>query len=65
MVIQGLVKSKVFGTGWKVSNRKFPSVHVIQDYMVVFDASEIWNLDLSDHILSFINIFKYFYTIVI
>lgn len=41
-VVEGLVKSTTFGTGWKTSKRRFPSVHIKGDYIIVFDPSEGW-----------------------
>jgi len=30
----------VFGTGWQTIARKYPVVRVLDDYVVLFDASE-------------------------
>lgn len=39
-VIATMEGSYVFGTGWKTSNRKFPSLDVTNDYVIVYDPSE-------------------------
>jgi len=39
-VLKGLVGRTVFGTGWKTFERKYPVIRVLDDYIVIFDASE-------------------------
>lgn len=39
-VVATIRGSYVFGTGWKVSNRKFPSVSITSDYLIIYDPSE-------------------------
>jgi hypothetical protein len=39
-VLDGLVGSKVLGTGWKTQKRRFPCIDILnEDYIVVFDPS--------------------------
>lgn len=40
-IANGIAGSKTVGTGWRTSKRKFPSVNVVADYLVVFDPSEV------------------------
>ena len=39
-VVATLIGSQVFGTGWKISKRKFPSVMLTTEYLIIYDPSE-------------------------
>jgi hypothetical protein len=39
-VLNGLLKRKVIGTGWKIQKRRFPSLDILnEDYIIIFDPS--------------------------
>lgn len=40
-VVKGLTQKDVFGSGFPVIYRRYPGVKVRENYMVVFDHSEI------------------------
>ena len=38
-VLKGLIGKTVFGTGWPTFSRKYPVIRVLDDYLMIFDAS--------------------------
>lgn len=38
-VLNGLIGKNGFGTGWPTFTRKYPVLRVLDDYIVIFDAS--------------------------
>ncbi len=38
-ILNGFVGKNVFGTGWQTITRKYPVARVLDDYIVIFDAS--------------------------
>lgn len=38
-VLNGLVGKTVFGTGFPLLSRKYPSSRVLEDYVIIFDLS--------------------------
>lgn len=39
-IVSTIDRAHVLGTGWKVSKRKFPSVQISTNYLIVLDPSE-------------------------
>ena len=39
-VLMGLVGTQTFGSGWQIYQRRFPSLELTEDFLVVFDPSE-------------------------
>lgn len=38
-LVKGMIGRTVFGTGWPTFVRKYPVLRVLEDYVVIFDAS--------------------------
>ena len=48
--MKGLIGRTVFGTGWKTFERKYPVIRVLDDYIIIFDASEKWNFEENKNV---------------